>query len=183
MTPGVRGVGTCLIIILCLVAGSGSVPLGAKLASEGAPAAAGGDQDSFFEEFSADYSLHDDALDGSDQDKNSGGLGEDWGGKLFNEHDQLNDPEAGLAEEWDNFMRFDRNDDAEVDLSEWLAMLAPGASHADGSQAERWKKEFDEADLGKDGTLNWNEWQVMLFHEQVRRCSASRTTTFLTCCT
>ena len=74
---------------------------------------------------------------------------------------------------------------AEVDLEEWLLQLAPpGDPHADGSHAERWKREFDEADLGKDGTLSWNEWQVMLFHEQVmRRGSAIRATSFRRACT
>ena len=71
----------------------------------------------------------------------------------------------GLAEEWENFMRFDKNDDAEVDLEEWLLQLAPPSE--DNAQVKRWKKEFEDADLGKDGMLDWNEWRVMLFHEQV----------------
>lgn len=97
-------------------------------------------------------------------------MGEDWGGRLFSEHDQLNDPDVGLAEEWENFMRFDKNDDTEVDLDEWLLQLAPASdgAGADSGQVQRWKKEFEDADLGKDGMLNWNEWRVMLFHEQVK---------------
>ena len=32
------------------------------------------------------------------------------------EHERLTDPELGLAEEWENFMLFDHNSDAGVDL-------------------------------------------------------------------
>ena len=33
-------------------------------------------------------------------------------------HEKLLDPEVGLSEEWDNFMMFDSNSDAGVDLGE-----------------------------------------------------------------
>jgi hypothetical protein len=86
----------------------------------------------------------------------------------FNEfdHARLLDPEHGLAEEWENFMRFDNNSDAAVDLAEWLHRLLPPSIHEpDPLQKIHWTREFEDADKGKDGQLSWEDWKAMMFHE------------------
>jgi len=82
------------------------------------------------------------------------------------DHARLLDPEHGLAEEWENFMRFDNNSDAGVDLAEWLHRLLPPSIHEpDPLQKIHWTREFEDADKDKDGQLSWEDWKAMLFHE------------------
>ena len=110
-----------------------------------------------------------------DEDEYGYGQADGYGGAEMRasfDHDDLNDPEIGLSEEWENFMLFDKNSDAGVDLQEWLNRLIPPSDReASDSETRRWKGEFSEADLGKDGQLSWEDWKAMLFHEQPQEAS------------
>ena len=117
-----------------------------------------------------------------DDDEKDDGADEDE--RMLEWVDDLTISEAGLQEERENFEIFDKNQDAGVDLDEWLFRLLPpltdpgvqtevtnasvgvGDDHRDPAAVARWKKEFLAADKNKNGSLCWDEWQAMLFHQE-----------------